>query len=88
MFEVITAMAKKGMKRPERTHTKEKNMSPAVPELQGKHKSGKESANPVVAGTDAPAQRVWHTKKTDQYDVFDSDLARENLENDTPAADL
>ena len=46
----------------------------------------------IVTGTDAPAQKVWHTEAkenpTDQYDVFDSDLARENLENDTPEADL
>ena len=85
-------MAKKGMKRPERTHTKEKNTSAAVPELQGKQKSGRQSAKPIVSGTDAPAQKVWHTENkdnsTDRYEVFDSDLARENLENDTPAADL
>ena len=85
-------MAKKEMKRPERTHTKGRNTSAAVPELQGNQKSGQQSAKPIVAGTDAPAQKVWHTEAkenpTDQYDVFDSDLARENLENDTPEADL
>lgn len=85
-------MAKKGMKRPERTHMKESNTSATVPELQGKQKTGQQSAKPIVTRTDAPAQKVWHTqtkeKSTDRYDVFDSDLARENLENDTPAADL
>lgn len=39
-------MAKQGMKRPERTHTKPKNEVPPVPELQGKPKSGKEKAAP------------------------------------------
>ena len=80
------------MKRTERTHTKEKNDTPAVPELQGKSKTGKQSANPIVAGTQAPSQKVWHKEsvpdQAEQYDVFDNDLARDNLENDTPAADL
>ena len=34
-------MAKKGMKRPQRTHTKPENEQAAVPEIQGKAKSGK-----------------------------------------------
>ena len=34
-------MAKQGMKRPERTHTKPRNDAPPVPELQGKEKTGK-----------------------------------------------
>lgn len=57
-------MAKKGMKRPERTRTKPKNDVPPVPELQGKEK-------PV----------------SDVYPVIDTDLARDNVENDIPAAD-
>jgi len=85
-------MAKKEMKRPERTHTEERNNQPAVPELQGKSKTGKQNANPVVSGTHAPAQKVWHkgevADQAEQYTVFDNDLARDNLENDTPAADL
>lgn len=85
-------MAKKGMKRPERTHTEEKNNQSAVPELQGKSKTGKQPANPIVAGTNDPAQKVWHKGATanqaEQYTVFDNDLARDNLENDTPEADL
>ena len=40
-------MAKKGMKRPERTHTEPKNDAAPVPEIQGKAKSGKEKAGPV-----------------------------------------
>lgn len=85
-------MAKKGMKRPTRTHTQERNDTPAVPELQGKSKSGKQNAGPIVAGTTAPAQKIWHkgtaADQSEQFTVFDNDLARDNLENDTPAADL
>lgn len=40
-------MAKKGMKRPQRTHTEERNTVPPVPEIQGKVKSGKVKASPV-----------------------------------------
>lgn len=92
-------MAKQGMKRPERTHTKEKNEAPPVPEIQGKAKSGKEQARPIIAGTEAPDQKVYHAKPferdprkekpiSDAYSVIDNDLARDNLENDIPDADL
>lgn len=40
-------MAKKGMKRPQRTHTGERNTVPPVPEIQGKAKTGKIKASPV-----------------------------------------
>lgn len=53
-------MAKKGMKRPDRTHTKPKNDVPPVPE------------RPISAA----------------YPVIDTDLGRDNVENDIPAADL
>lgn len=39
-------MAKQGMKRPERTHTKPKNQAEPVPELQGAAKRTKEKATP------------------------------------------
>ncbi len=92
-------MAKQGMKRPERTHTKQRNEQAAVPEIQGKAKSGNAHANPIIAGTRAPAQKVYHapsnaqkhTKEkpiSDVYSVIDNDLARDNLENDITAADL
>ena len=35
-------MAKQGMKRIDRTHSTERNTAPAVPEIQGKAKHGKE----------------------------------------------
>lgn len=88
-------MAKQGMKRPNRTHTKPRNEQAAVPEIQGKAKHGKEKANPIIAGTEAPSQKVYHTTPHTQekpiskaYKEIDTDLAQDNLENDIPDADL
>lgn len=88
-------MAKQGMKRIDRTHTKPKNEAPPVPEIQGKAKHGNVHANPIIAGTDAPARKVYHTKPhsgdkpiSKVYPVIDTDLARDNIENDLSAADL
>lgn len=44
----MSAVAKKGMKRPEWTHTKPRNEVPPVPELQGKAKNTKEKAKPIT----------------------------------------
>lgn len=87
-------MSKQGMKRPERTHVKPKNEQAAVPEIQGKAKSGKAKANPIIAGTYAPGQKVYHTTPLKEkpispvYSTIDNDLARDNLENNITAADL
>ncbi len=88
-------MAKQGMKRPNRTHTKPRNEQAAIPEIQGKAKHGKEHVNPIIAGTESPSQKVYHTTPHAQekpiskaYKEIDSDLARDNLENDIPDADL
>jgi hypothetical protein len=88
-------MSKKGMKRVDRTHTKPRNDAASVPQLQGKAKTGKEKANPVIAGTKASALKVYHSVPHQQekpisnvYSVIDTDLARDNLENDITAADL
>ena len=81
-------MAKKGMKRPQIHKGPPKNNA-FVPELQGKQKSGKEKANPIVAGTMGAELKVWHEKPIpDAYGTIDNDLARDNLENDIPLADL
>ena len=40
-------MAKKGMKRPSRTHVKPKNDVTPVPELQGAAKRTKQKARPI-----------------------------------------
>ena len=91
-------MAKKGMKRPERTHTQPHNDVAPVPEIQGKAKHGKAHVNPIISGTEAPSQKVYHSvpfsaKNSEKsisnaYPVIDNDLARDNIENDIPAADL
>lgn len=84
-------MAKQGMKRPERTHTQPRNQVAPVPELQGKVKHGKKRANPIISGTSGANMKVFHTERpipADVYPAIDTDLARDNLENDIPAADL
>ena len=83
-------MAKQGMARPERTHTKPKNEMPPVPEIQGKAKNSKQPANPIISGTSGPEQKVFHTEKpiSKAYRAIDNDLARDNIENDLPDADL
>ncbi|MGN0637503.1 MAG: hypothetical protein ACI4J0_03945 [Huintestinicola sp.] len=91
-------MAKQGMRRYDSGETEHKNGTPPVPELSGKAKSGKERANPIIAGTHSPDLKVYHTapygrKKAEKpissvYSTIDNDLARDNLENDITAADL
>lgn len=77
-------MAKQGMKRfyPDR---KQEGPAP-VPALQGKEKSGKRNANPMIPGTNG---KVYHTaphpSQTDLVDAFagtGNDLGAENLAND------
>ena len=88
-------MAKQGMKRIDRTHTKPKNDISPVPEIQGKAKHGKVKANPIIAGTEGPSMKVYHSKPhsmekqiSSAYSLVDTDLARDNLENNLSAADL
>lgn len=84
-------MAKKGMKRPDRTHTQPRNQQEPVPELHGKTKQSNNKAKPIVSGTGGSTQKVYHTERpipSDAYPAIDTDLARDNLENDIPADDL
>ena len=84
-------MAKQGMKRPDRTHPHPKNTQEPVPQLQGKARSGKTKANPIIAGTSGADQKVWHAERpipSDAYGAIDTDLGRDNLEQDIPFADL
>ena len=53
-------MPKKGMARPNWTHTQPHNQIPPVPEIQGKAKHGHEQAKPIVAGTSGPEMKVFH----------------------------
>ncbi len=84
-------MAKKGMKRPEFKHTE--NTVPPVPIINGRAKSGKEKANPLIAGTHG---KVYHSVPHEEdtvppvFPAIDNDLAVENLTNDfdMTAADL
>ena len=81
-------MAKQGMKRPD---LKEKpGTMPIVPQIQGKAKSGKEKAKPIIADTAGAEQKVWHRERpiSAAHGIIDTDLARDNLENDIPLADL
>ena len=75
-------MAKKGMKRIQIAPKPPKNDYPPVPEIQGKAKHAKTPANPIIAGTEGPNQKVYHGTP------YDNDLALDNLNNDTTFADL
>ncbi len=92
-------MAKQGMKRYRDNIQHSKKDKISVPEIQGKAKSGKENARPIITGTYPPNQKVFHTTPfsahyveekpiADVYKEIDNDLARDNLENDITAADL
>lgn len=83
-------MAKKGMARPNRTKLHPKNDQSPVPEIQGKAKTGKKKAPPIIAGTMGEELKVYHEKPIPEnaYSTIDTDLARDNLENDIPFADL
>ncbi len=83
-------MAKKGMKRPDRTHTQPRNQLDPGPELQGAAKESKEKAKPIISGADGINPNVFLPEKpipTDVYPAIDTDLALDNLENDLTAAD-
>lgn len=58
-------MSKQGMSRPERTHTKPRNTTDPVPEIQGNAKHGKKSVRPVIAGSNGPEMKVYHNLKGD-----------------------
>ena len=82
-------MAKKGRARPNWTKIHPKNEQSPVPQIQGRAKSGNGKANPIIAGTMGAQQKVWHEKPIPKvYSTIDTDLARDNLENDLPLADL
>lgn len=59
----VRKMSKQGMARPDWTHVRPKNKEAPVPEIQGKAKQGKKSANPVIAGTEGGEVKVFHYKK-------------------------
>ena len=72
-----------------------KQTASAVPEIRGKAKHGNVPANPIIAGTHGPSLKVYHDTPhkgekpiSAAYSTIDTDLARDNLENDLTAADL
>lgn len=88
-------MSKKGMKRPQRTHTKEKNIMPTVPEIQGAVNSLNEKTVSNISGTQAPSQKIFRSETfmeekpiSEAYPTIDNDLGRDNIENDITVADL
>lgn len=91
----VMKMSKQGMKRPDQHEHHDNSM--AVPEISGKAKHGHNRANPIIAGTRGADMKVWHTKPysadidkpiSDVYPEIDTDLARDNIENDMTSADL
>ena len=77
------------MARPDWTKLRPRNEVSAVPQIQGKAKSGKKKANPIIAGTMGAELKVWHEKPISKaYREIDTDLARDNIENDMTFADL
>lgn len=89
-------MAKQGMKRGEDRRDKKVGEAKNVPELQGRAKLSNEKARPIIAGTSAPSLKVYHSKPhrdtkdkpiPDVYPEIDTDLARDNIENDLTFAD-
>ena len=89
-------MSKQGMARPDWMHTSPKNDTPPVAEIQGKAKHGSKRARPIIAGSESPELKVYHSHPHSEQPIsnafgpIDSDLARDNLENefDLTAADL
>ena len=78
------------MARPDWTKLHSKNEFSPVPQIQGKAKSGKKKANPSIAGTEGARLKVYHERPIPEnaYGPLDTDLGRDNLENDIPFADL
>ena len=73
-------MAKQGMKRPDRTKLHPKNEVSPVRQIKRNARSSTSKATPMVAGTQGADLKVWHN-------VFDNDLAIENLTEDIPSED-
>lgn len=84
----VIKMAKQGMTHPDVPRGPRNEVSP-VPQLQSKARSGKEKAKPILPETTGANQKVWHEKPISKaHGILDTDLARDNLENDIPFADL
>lgn len=75
-------MVKQGMKRQHTPNPHPKNTHSPVPQIQG-------DARPIIAGTSGASMKVYHQRPISRgHGIIDNDLARDNLENDIPYADL
>ena len=62
---------------------------PLFPRFRAKPKAARRKVNPIIAGTTGANQKVWHEKPISKtHGIIGTDLARDNLENDIPLADL
>lgn len=82
-------MAKNDQKRPDRKHTQQPNDAPREPEIQYETKHSRIDANTITSGYAAPHRNGNNTDEpvSDVYPAIDTDLGRDNLENDLTAAD-
>lgn len=71
------------------------NNEPSETEMFEKTMSGKVHEKSEVTGTSSVSKKVWKNKSyshevptSSAYPAIDNDLARDNIENDIPAADL
>lgn len=83
-------MAKKGVDPSERSIRSQKQTT-CVPEMQGEVKYSKKSTRAIAAGAFDSGHRRFDGERpipADIYPVIDTDLARDNVENDIPTADL
>lgn len=57
---------------------------------QGKGKHTRKGESPIISGTSGPEVSMIPVERpiSRVYPVIDNDLARDNVENDIPAADL
>ena len=82
-------MAKNDQKRPDRKHTQQPNDAPREPEIQYETKHSRIDANTITSGDITPHRNGRDTDGPvpDVYPAIDTDLGRDNLENDLTAAD-
>ena len=81
-------MAKQGMTHPDVSRGPKNDVSP-VPRLQGKAKTRKEKAKPILPETGGANQKVWHERPISKaHGIIDTDPARDNLEDKGFLCDL
>lgn len=81
-------MARQGMTHPDINHGPKNDVSP-VPQIQGKAKTRKEKAKPILPETGGANQKVWHERPISKaHGIIDTDPARDNLEDKGFLCDL